>query len=194
MNFKQYLSEKCRKVIEGWECNPEIYAISFFVYANEDYCYKGNTYFPEFSVGYNTEKDCDYAPSGSEDRWDFALWSQNNEVVINCETEKEADYLLEWYKENGIEATGPEDENEMYNEEMEYIGKGPVGYYELLMLVSDIAKELQDDGTVKNKYGNIPIIVHELEYTWCVKKATQNANPNGEAEDYLCYLTNEIGL
>lgn len=37
--------------------------------------------------------------------------------------------LFDWYKENGIDDIGYEDQNTCYDNEMRYIGKGPVGYY-----------------------------------------------------------------
>lgn len=185
MKFENYLYDECKKIIEGWETEPETYAISFFLYANEDYVYKNNCCFPEFSVGYNTESDCSLASAYDEERWNFAFWRQDNTIVISSETEEAAELLLEWYHQNGIEQTGPENEDEMYDDDMEYIGKGPVGYYELLMLIANVAKRLQEDGTVKNKYGNIPIIVHDLEYPWFIKEATVIANPHNEAENFL---------
>ena len=72
-----------------------------------------------------------------------------------------------------------------YDEDFNYIGKGPGGYYELLMQISQVAKTLQTDGTIRSKFGEIPIIVHDLEYSWFSKTATIEANPNGEAVDFI---------
>lgn len=77
-------------------------------------------------------------------------------------------------KENRIDNIGYEDYNACYDNEMRYIGKGPVGYYELLSEITDVAKRLQDSGFVKNKFGkSIPIIIHDLEYTWYIIEATK---------------------
>ncbi len=66
------------------------------------------------------------------------------------------------------------------------LGKGPVGHYELVTIVSTIARELQSEGFIEKQFGKkIPIIVHGLEYTWYDMEATRNANPNGEAETFL---------
>lgn len=75
---------------------------------------------------------------------------------------------------------------------MNNIGKGPVGYYELLCAVSNVAKKLQTDGSIATQFGNIPVIVHDLEYPWYIAEATKNANPNGEADVFLKALKEEF--
>ena len=93
--------------------------------------------------------------------------------------------LFEWYKENGIENIGEEDED-CYDEDCNYIGKGPVGHYELLQIVTDVAKKLQEEGFITDQFKkSIPIIIHGLECAWYDIEATQKANPNGEADTYI---------
>ena len=182
MEFKSLLLEKCRKIINSWD-DDGIYAISFLLYPScDDFGEFEN--FPEFSVGYNTEAFCENAPKFSEERWNYAFWSQNNQLVISADNEEMSKKLIKWYCENGIENIGVTSEDE-YDEDFNYIGKGPGGYYELLILVAEIAKNLQNDGTINGKFGKIPVIVHDLEYTWYCKDATTLANPNGEAKDFV---------
>lgn len=45
---------------------------------------------------------------------------------------------------------GFEDEDAMYDDEGEYIGKGPTGYYELAQVVSEVAKELREQQVITN--------------------------------------------
>ena len=68
--------------------------------------------------------------------------------------------------------------------------EGIMGHEELMMAVSNAARAIQNEGFVRNKFGAIPIIVHELEYYDLIRDATKNANPNGEADDFLCALDN----
>ena len=189
MTFEKKLEEQIRKVISTWR-EDGIYAISFLLTNNEESVYKGISNFPEFSVGYNTENDCEDDDLLSEERWNFACWSQNNVVLVDAEPEHSelANELIQWYEKNGVKDVGFEDEDKMYDEECRYIGKGPNGYWELMSLVSDIARKLQTEGVVRKQFGNIPIIVHDLEYSWFVSKMTENANPNGEAKVFLEYL------
>ncbi len=188
MDLEKYLYDKIVPIIQSWN-EKDIYAVSFFVYTNERYVYEGITNFPEVSVGYNTEKDCNGASLLAEERWNFAFWRQNNETIIDSvEAADGAEFLLNWYRSKGIDNIGFEDFSGQYDENMNYIGKGPVGYYELLCAVSNVAKRIQKEGIIADKFGHIPVIVHELEYSWYVEEATRNANPGGEADAFLAYL------
>ena len=119
------------------------------------------------------------------------LWHRHGEVAIiepensGNSANEGAKVLFEWYKEKGIENIGYENCDNDYDENMQYIGKGPVGYYELLQAVSNVARRLQTEGTIAAQFGNIPIIVHDMEYPWYIEEATENANPNGEADVFL---------
>ena len=186
IDLQAYLENKLRDIISAWNEN-NIYAISFFVYSNEAYSYNGYSNVTKFSVSYNTENDCNGAGELSEERWNYAFWHQNETPIIDVDSENEGiKILFDWYKENGIDNIGYEDYNACYDDEMRYIGKGPVGYYELLLEITDVAKRLQDSGFVKNKFGKlIPIIIHDLEYSWYMIEATKKANTNGEADAFL---------
>ena len=191
IDLKKYLYKKVKPIIEGWD-EEGIYAISFFVYSNEAWTYQQYKNVSEFAISYNTEEDCGNASVYDEERWNYAFWRQNTTHIIDpnglYENNNEGlKVLFQWYKENGIENIGYEDfdMNNIYDENMVYIGKGPVGYYELLTVVSDVGRQLQIEGFISDKFGNIPIIVHALEYCWYVEEATAHANPNGEANDFL---------
>ena len=97
--------------------------------------------------------------------------------------------LFEWYEKKGIDNIGDENGDDCYDNEMRYIGKGPVGYYELLSEITAVAKKLQDSGFMKNKFGRpIPIIIHDLEYPWYIIEATKKANSHGEANMFLAAM------
>lgn len=184
-NFFEKLYIKIKSIIDTW-CEDGIYAISFFVYSNEAYEYKGFSNVSSFAISYNTEDDCEGAGKFDEERWNYAFWRQNETLIINPDEPNElTDLLFDWYKENGISNIGEEDEN-CYDAHCNYIGKGPVGHYELLTLISEVAKRLQQEGFVESKFGKkIPIIIHGLEYAWYDIEATRNANIHGEADVFL---------
>lgn len=186
IDLQTYLEKKLCNIISAWD-EDDIYAISFFVYANEEYKYNGYSNVTEFSVSYNTENDCNGAPELSEERWNYAFWRQNETPVIETKEGNEGiKILFDWYAENGIDNIGYENCDDCYDNEMRYIGRGPVGYYELLSEITAVANKLQDSGFIKNKIGRpIPIIIHDLEYSWYVIGATKKANPNGEADVFL---------
>ncbi|MDF2590274.1 MAG: hypothetical protein K0S41_4117 [Anaerocolumna sp.] len=194
INLEGLLYNKVKSVIDTW-VEDDIYAISFFVYSNELNSYKRFSNVTDFMISYNTEKDCDGAELLSEERWNYAFWRQNITYIINTNQNDEmTKALFGWYSENGIKNIGYEDVSCIYDENMYYIGKGPVGYYELLCLVSEVAKRLQLEGFIKQKFGkSIPIIIHDLEYAWYSFEATKNGNPNQEADSFFTAMK-EMGF
>ena len=194
IDLQAYLEKSLRDIISGWN-EDNIYAISFFVYSNEAYEYKEYSNVTEFYVSYNTEDDCGGAGELSEERWNYAFWRQDEIPVFMADDEHDGmKILFDWYKENGVDNIGYEDEDNCYDDEMRYIGKGPIGYYELLSEITEVAKKLQDSGFIKNKFGTpLPIIIHDLDYSPYVIEATQKANPNGEADTFISAMK-ELGF
>lgn len=194
IDLQAYLEKKLRDVISTWT-ETDIYAISFFVYSNEAFVYNGHSNVTEFCVSYNTENDCVGTGELSEERWNYAFWRQNETPIIEANNENEGMRILfEWYEENGIDNIGYENYDSCYNNDMQYIGKGPVGYYELLLEITAVAKKLQDSGFIKSKFGKpIPIIIHDLEYPWYIIEATKKANSNGEANMFFAAIK-ELGF
>lgn len=188
-DLKAYLENKLRCVMSSWN-ESGIYAISFFVYSNEAFEYDGCSNVTTFSVSYNTEDDCNGADRLSEERWNYAFWRQDETPIIDVDGDSDGmRVLFEWYKENNIDNIGYEDYEACYDDEMRYIGRGPVGYYELLEVITAVAENLQTSGFIKNKFGApIPIIIHDLDYSWYVFEATEKANPNGEANDFFATM------
>ena len=92
-NLRAYLESALGSVISSWN-EKDIYAISFLVCANEAYEYGGCSNVTEFSVSYNTEKDCDRAPPLSEERWNYAFWRQNETYIIDANPTSEGMRIL----------------------------------------------------------------------------------------------------
>ena len=189
IDLQAYLDSKLRDIISSWN-EDGIYAVSFFVYSNEAYEYNGYSNITKFSVSYNTESDCGNAGELSEERWSYAFWRQNETEVIGVDDGNEGiKILFDWYKEKGISNIGFEDLSTCYDDDMRYVGKGPVGYYELLSEITSVAKKLQESGFIKEKFGvSIPIIIHDLEYPWYIVEANKKANPNGEADAFFAAM------
>lgn len=189
IGLQAYLEQKLRGIISACHAD-DIYAISFFVCTNESYEYGGVSNVTEFSVGYQTERDCRGAGELSEERWNCAFWRQEETPVIKVADENEGmKILFDWYRENDIQHIGYEDPAACYDHEMRYIGKGPVGYWELLCEITAVARKLQVSGFIKAQFGRpIPIIIHDLEYPWYCMEATERANPNGEADTFFAAM------
>ncbi len=185
-NLENALYDKVKSEILKWN-EEDIYAISFFVESNECYEYNGFENVSMWAISYNTEDDCDGADELDEERWNYAFWRQNITMIIDVDTpNKYPDALFDWYAEQGVTKIGEENEDDVYDENIAYIGKGPVGHYELLQIASGVAKRLQEDGTIKERFGKeLPIIIHGLEYAWFDLEATEKANPNGQADTFF---------
>ena len=185
-NFENVLYNKVKSEIIKW--NEEgIYAISFFVESNESNEYNGFENVTTWAISYNTEEDCAGAGELDEERWNYAFWRQNETMIIDVDVPNEyTDALIKWYAEKGITNIGEENEDDMYDEDMNYIGKGPAGHYELLQLASSVAEKLQKEGVIKEHFGKeLPIIIHGLEYAWYDIEATERANPSGQADTFF---------
>lgn len=177
MCCKKYFYDKFIEIINQWK-EDEIAAISILVYSNETYVYKGIKNFFEISIGY-IQKDDKY---DSDD-------VKGLKVILNAEEDDEAaEIILEFLVSNGVKNIGSEDFEKSYDENMNYIGKGPNGYYEVLNMISEVARDLQLHGIVNKKFGKIPIIIHDLEYSWYSEEATILANPNNEAKEFIEYF------
>ena len=141
IDISEKLYNAVKSIIDSWQ-EEGIYAISFFVYSNEAYEYNGFSNVSSFAISYNTEEDCEGAGQYDEERWNYAFWRQDESPVIAPDMPNElTDLLFDWYKENGITNIGEEDDD-CYDENYHYIGKGPVGHYELLGLVSNVGSSL----------------------------------------------------
>lgn len=186
INIEEILYNKIKSVISDWN-EDGIYAISFFVHSNESNSFNGFDNVSTWAISYNTESDCKGAGALDEKRWNYAFWRQDERNIIDIDEPNDCTKALyEWYVEQGIENIGFEDTDNMYDDEYNYIGKGPVGHYELIGIAANVAKKLQEEGFLKNKFKKaIPIIIHGLECTWYDIEATQKANPNGEANAYI---------
>lgn len=182
VNLAEYIFKKIPPIIQGWD-EDSIYAISFFVHTNE-----ATDNIPYFAISYNTEKDCGHCSEISEERWNYAFWRQDECEIIG--DEESTNLLMKWFEENNIINIGQEDETQMYDENGNYIGKGPTGIYELIQVISDVAKRLHDEKIILNTFGKeIPIVIHDLEYAWYELEATQRANPNGITDMFLNSFT-----
>ena len=185
IDLKALIENRVKNTILQWD-EKEIYAISFFVYSNEAYEWGGCSGVTDFHISYNTEGDCRGAELLSEERWNYAYWRQNEFPIISVDDNDDMKLLFDWYAENGVENIGYEDDENCYDGNGRFIGNGPVGYRELLGEVTAVAKCLQESGFIQEKFGYpVPIIIHDLEYSWYVLEATKEANPEGEAEEFF---------
>ncbi len=189
IDIEKMLYDKVKSAMSNWN-EDGIYAISFFIYSNEEYKYKDFSNVSTWAISYNTEADCNLAGPLDEERWNYAFWRQDETSIIDVyEPDECIEALYKWYAEQGIENIGFEDMDNEYDENCNYIGKGPVGHYELLGIASNVARKLHESGFIINQFKrSIPIIIHGLECSRYDIEATEKANPNGEANTYIAAM------
>ncbi len=178
------LYNKIESEIRTWN-EADIYAISFFVYSNEAYTYRGFDNVTEWYISYNTESDCAGAGQFDEERWNYAFWRHNETPIFYSDSPNElTDMLFDWYEEQGITNIGEENDNDVC----------PAGCYEVMQMAANVAKKLHADGVIKEQFGkDIPIIVHELDYYDLIGEITKEANPDGQAKVFLRALEMDFG-
>ena len=160
MELENVLYEKVKTTLSGWDADG-VYAVSFFIYSNEAFHYRGYRNVTGWAVSRNTEENCAGVGPYDEKRWNYAFWPQEETPIIDVNTPNpDTDLLFDWYASQGIDNIGEENEEEDFDEDMRYIGKGPVGEYELKEIAVDIALRLREEGFMAEKFGNtVPILI-----------------------------------
>lgn len=186
MTCEKYFYELIKNIIKKWDID-NIGAMSVVVYANESYTYHGYKNFYEVTIGYITKKKIE----SQNFIWD-EMDEQDMTFIIQpfCYGE-ESEIILEWLKEKGIKNIGEEDNTNDFDEDMNYIGRGPNGYYEVLMMFSDVIKDIKLN-EFESKLNKIPVIIHDLEFAWYTEDATLNANPSGEAKPFIDFFIENL--
>lgn len=180
--IQNYLYEQAKNAVENFDAakTPEIYAISFWITDDID---------PrevQATVGYNTlshlEKSKADVQDEDEARWNFAFWLQNEETILGGDDAA----FQNWVKSLDCYYTDEEVSEDIHKclERMAAIKKA------FANIVIDIARRLHADGIIKKKLGHdVPIIVHELEYYADPLGWTYRANPDGQAIDFIRWVT-----
>lgn len=174
-----------KPIIEDF-IDEDIYAISFFVYNDNDDVLK-----PTLSVSYNTIDNYKYekceAYDEQEAKWNYAFWCKDIEYEFGYG--KTADLVKQWIYENKLKNHTLEKEDEMYDDKMIYIGKGPLLTQKFVDILVSVATKLHSENITQNKDGEkLPIIIHELEYYEAIAEQNERANPEGQADEFIKWI------
>jgi len=173
------------------EERQETYAVSFFVYDEED-----NPRSPTLTVGTNTKSQVSFAlhqpkdfvkpnpwwtpTDESEARWNYAFWLQNRLRVFPSGP-GDRDLLDRWLRISGLWIEEPSNPNDW----------APLGSRITTQFVeacTTAAKALHEAGDIAAFFGRtIPIIIHELEYYDQIVDQTLRANPPGVADEFAAW-------
>ncbi len=180
-DIKGFMSILIEDTISSWD-EPDIYAISLFVYDDED-----NPCKPTVILGYNTEseykKNIKFADSKQEARWNYVFWLQNNELSFG--TDDTAKIVRQWILSCGYPYDEEADSSE--SEKYEMIKKA---FTELL---SDIVHDLHSSGFILRTFGKeIPVLIHNLDYNKEIAELNMLANCSDSIRDFVKFCKETI--
>ena len=136
MDCEMYFYNLVLDIISKWDLK-KVGAISIWVYTNEMYEYQGINNFFEVVIGYFPVNKI-RGKKASVVEWDLLDEVEVEYILEPYNYGEAARILLDWLIAKGVKDIGVEDFDKAYDEEMNYIGKGPNGYYELLTMVSEV--------------------------------------------------------
>lgn len=158
INLKEKILNDLKPIIQNWD-EKDIYAISFFVYDDED-----NPSKPTLTVGYNTLSFYNQCVKDVEDeieaKWNYAIWPQNEEYSLGFESETEA-FIAQWVTEQNFNCM--KKDKTLPNSCLDDTGLEITRAF--VKELQEVVTELHESGFIANKFGQpIPILIHELEY------------------------------
>ncbi|MGH3629680.1 MAG: hypothetical protein ACRDRL_19865 [Sciscionella sp.] len=159
---------------------PEIYAISFLVYDEDD-----DPQRPTLTIGYNTESQVEsilgdttgHCPDPLEARWNYAYWLQN-ELAVICDSTRDPEGAAQ--RAQWIQATA------RFHEHPEQVTT------RFVQGCVRLVHSFQEVGLIERAVGHrVPVLIHELEYYDQIAKQTQAANPAGLADDFVNWVRDQ---
>lgn len=184
--FLTHSYDKLTKAIHAIpeELAKDIYALSFFYYAEED-----DPRFPSIEVSYNTteqyKKETANASDETEAQWNYAFWLQEAIEKIGGAADE---LLRKWFKEtpyyySEAENEAAEEDDELFDKLLEQGGNFETEFTEGII---SLTRKLFKENVTEKKFGkDIPIIIHELEYYDQPIAWTQKANKPGLIEPFI---------
>lgn len=183
--FEGHIYHTFAREIQSWDAAicQDIYAISFFIYDNED-----DPRQPQVHLSYNTlsewKKSCKRGRDRCEAKWNFAFWPQDFKAIIPAYhrdgqkrgVDTDGDYLRgAWLASEGF----PDPDDDHYGD------RTPAMTLAFVAICVRVAQRLHEDGVIPGKFGRtIPILVHELEIYDAIIEQTREANPPGATDEW----------
>ncbi len=178
MDLEEYLISKFSAVIRSWpsELRHDIYALS--LYRDDD----SVPYRPAVYLVYNTLTHAQSRKPGNlddnESRWNLALWQHDQWVGIEDQPDGYG---------KGLDEKGTQDLDiwlrSARQEHGDDVGSLIAAFAALCVRV---ARRLHEIGVIRESFGrDIPIIMHDDEWSEDMDQNTEKANPPGVAKEFL---------
>ena len=149
--------------------DKDIYAFNLYL----EY-YNDNPYEPTITFGYNTIKNYENSCNETdkiEAKWNYAFWLQNEIFILGLDETKEI--IKSWFVKNNL---GYKSYEEFFNDEIDDKLCSKIDK-KIKNEIVEAIKEIQNSSIIKKQFNKeIPIIIHELEYTNELAKLNEKAN------------------
>lgn len=164
----------------------DIYALSFLIDCLDDDLRRISVI-----LGYNTIKHYkESIPDASdkdEAKWNYAFWPENELLVVGGDNP----VFQEWVRQCPGYCS-VEEESQLKGQErkdsQQMIFEIGDRFEELII---PILRKLHEDGTILKKFGrDIPVLLHELEYSDETIEWAKATNPNGQAKEFIKWIRN----
>ena len=158
--------------------DKDIYAFNLYL----EY-YNDNPYEPTITFGYNTIENYENACKETDEleaKWNYAFWLQNEIFVLGIDETK--NIVKNWFLKNNLGYKTYEEffDNEIDEKLCDKIDK------KIKKEMVEAIKEIQNSNIIKNQFNKeIPIIIHELEYTNELAKLNENANSKNSVKEFV---------
>lgn len=171
--FEDFVFARFSESVRSWKDTDGIYAISFFVYDQED-----DPRHPTVTLGFNTEAQVRTiaslpdtaqwrASNEAEARWNYAFWLQNEECSV------------------GMDAAASERARDSW---VSHVPEYCDVTEEFANLCVRVARRLHKEGQTVFSGQRVPVIVHELEYHDRIAQQTSAANFGGIADEFVAWV------
>lgn len=181
-DFEKFCYSEICAALANIDCHdtPDIYAISFHVFDVDD-----DPRHPVLQLGYNTRTHVAESTPGASDvdeaTWNYAFWLQNELTLIGEPGTRGGQLLEDLFRAKGLWYSDEEEDAEW--DRCGQLAGGMTTYF--VDACVRIARALHADGEIARQFsGQVPIIVHELEYYDEIAMQTRRANPPGWASDF----------
>lgn len=186
MPFGDHLLRSVREALTAIPAadGPDIYAISFFTYDEDDEPQQ-----PALTVGYNTESQVKHVldnakdrggrryPDPAEARWNYAYWLQNELAVIG---------------DSNRDPEGAAQRTQWIKAIPRFHGHPELITARFVAACVRMTHSLHEAGLIERAVGHpVPVLIHELEYHEQIAKQTEAANPPGLAKAFAAWVRNQ---
>ena len=200
--FELYIYESMAEAIRSLPLDdtPDIYALSFYIDAEEDdpramtltFSYNTNERWRACTPTPSRKPGWPIASDAEEAKWNYAFWLQNDvRGVGNSGHLQDAEGILlrhEWLMDQDLYYTDEEEESEFEST----LEKGEEIIHRFVEMCIRVSRRLHDEGILRSKFRrDVPILVHELEYDEQIADWTRQANPprlTQEFEEWIASL------